>query len=77
MKRITTRKGKLYADAYNMMLLTLPGSVITFQGEEIAMEDIELTFEETRDQRGQAFGHVSFPILYIIITLQGCYLVNS
>ena len=32
--------------------------VITFQGEEIAMEDIPLTFDEKRDERGKAFGKV-------------------
>ena len=32
--------------------------VIAFQGEEIAMEDIRLTFDETRDERGKAFGRV-------------------
>ena len=58
MTRITTRKGKQYADAFNMMLLTLPGSVVTYQGEELAMEDIQLTFDETRDERGKAFGKV-------------------
>ena len=57
-KRITSRIGHQYTNAYNMMLLTLPGSVITYQGEELALEDIDPTFEETFDFMGIQAGQV-------------------
>ena len=41
------------------MLLTLPGTPTTYQGEEIAMTDVELTFEESTDPWGLNFGPVS------------------
>ncbi|NXX28945.1 SLC31 protein, partial [Nicator chloris] len=38
--RISTRVGKEYIKVMNMLLLTLPGTPVTYYGEEIGMEDI-------------------------------------
>ncbi|XP_039914726.1 neutral and basic amino acid transport protein rBAT isoform X2 [Hirundo rustica] len=38
--RISTRIGKEYINAMNMLLLTLPGTPVTYYGEEIGMENI-------------------------------------
>ena len=41
------------------MLLLLPGTPTTYQGEEIAQLDIEpLSFEETQDPAGKRLGEV-------------------
>ena len=58
-RRITTRKGEIFAQALNTMLLLLPGTPTTYQGEEIAQLDIEpLSFEETQDPAGKRLGEV-------------------
>ncbi|XP_010221013.1 PREDICTED: neutral and basic amino acid transport protein rBAT [Tinamus guttatus] len=47
--RISSRIGKEYVNVINMLLLTLPGTSITYYGEEIGMENIaseEETFPE-------------------------------
>ncbi|XP_036606217.1 neutral and basic amino acid transport protein rBAT [Trichosurus vulpecula] len=38
--RLTSRFGKDYVNVMNMLILTLPGTPITYYGEEIGMEDI-------------------------------------
>ncbi|XP_025902060.1 neutral and basic amino acid transport protein rBAT [Nothoprocta perdicaria] len=38
--RISSRIGKEYVNVFNMLLLTLPGTPITYYGEEIGMENI-------------------------------------
>ncbi|NXO80683.1 SLC31 protein, partial [Sitta europaea] len=38
--RISTRLGKEYINVMNMLLLTLPGTPVTYYGEEIGMENI-------------------------------------
>ncbi|NXN87517.1 SLC31 protein, partial [Bombycilla garrulus] len=38
--RLSTRVGKEYINVMNMLLLTLPGTPVTYYGEEIGMEDI-------------------------------------
>ncbi|NWR16156.1 SLC31 protein, partial [Emberiza fucata] len=38
--RISTRIGKEYINVMNMLLLTLPGTPVTYYGEEIGMENI-------------------------------------
>ncbi|XP_036922405.1 neutral and basic amino acid transport protein rBAT [Sturnira hondurensis] len=41
--RLTSRLGKEYVNAMNMLVLTLPGTPITYYGEEIGMGDILAT----------------------------------
>jgi len=42
----------------NMLLLTLPGTPTTYYGEEIGMEDVFYTYNETKDPSGCNFGQV-------------------
>ncbi|XP_075002991.1 amino acid transporter heavy chain SLC3A1 [Calonectris borealis] len=47
--RISSRIGKEYVNVMNMLLLTLPGTPVTYYGEEIGMENIaseDVTFPE-------------------------------
>ena len=57
--RMTSRKGSVYADALNVMLLTLPGTPTTYYGEEIALNQIQVSYEDTQDPWGKYFGPVS------------------
>jgi neutral and basic amino acid transporter 1 len=41
--RLTSRFGKHYVNAMNMLLFTLPGTPITYYGEEIGMGNILAT----------------------------------
>uniref|UniRef100_G3TK38 Amino acid transporter heavy chain SLC3A1 n=1 Tax=Loxodonta africana TaxID=9785 RepID=G3TK38_LOXAF len=41
--RLTSRLGKEYVNVMNMLILTLPGTPITYYGEEIGMENILAT----------------------------------
>ncbi|XP_061399012.1 maltase A3 [Musca vetustissima] len=47
--RVGTRFGADRIDMFNMMLLTLPGCSITYNGEEIGMTDVWISWEETVD----------------------------
>ena len=50
--------GAEYAGALNMIVLLLPGTVTTYYGEEIAMEPIQVSYEDTQDPVGKYFGSV-------------------
>lgn len=41
--RLTSRLGDEYINSMNMLLFTLPGTPITYYGEEIGMRDISVT----------------------------------
>ncbi|CAO1421776.1 unnamed protein product [Diamesa tonsa] len=47
--RLASRLGVERGDLLNIMLQTLPGIAITYQGEELVMTDVHLTWEETVD----------------------------
>lgn len=47
--RIGSRLGTDRIDSINMMLLTLPGISVTYQGEELGMEDVWISWEDTVD----------------------------
>ncbi|XP_023158570.1 maltase A3-like [Ceratitis capitata] len=48
-KRVGTRFGTERIDLFNILLLTLPGCSITYNGEEIGMTDVWISWEETVD----------------------------
>lgn len=48
-KRVASRLGVTRGDLINIMLQTLPGVAITYQGEELVMENVKLTWNETQD----------------------------
>lgn len=51
--RIGTSVGQTYVRAINMMLLTLPGTPTTYYGEEIGMENINVTQDQIQDPAGK------------------------
>ncbi|KAJ8298000.1 hypothetical protein KUTeg_024531 [Tegillarca granosa] len=50
--RISDRLGMDMVNAFNMLLLTLPGTPTTYYGEEIGMEDTEYSYKELKDPYG-------------------------
>ncbi|KAF4519056.1 hypothetical protein B566_EDAN001643 [Ephemera danica] len=55
-KRIATRISPDLVDGLNMVSLLLPGVAVTYYGEEIGMEDVKLTWEQTVDPAGRNAG---------------------
>lgn len=47
--RVATRLGKENIDAFNMLIAILPGVMVTYNGEEIGMENGEVTCEQGKD----------------------------
>ncbi|KAG5671325.1 hypothetical protein PVAND_001528 [Polypedilum vanderplanki] len=47
--RLASRLGEKRGDLLNFLLQTLPGAAITYQGEELVMSDVYLTWNETVD----------------------------
>ena len=73
-RRITTRKGALYAAALNTVLLLLPGTPTTYMGEEIGQLDgPRLSAEETQDPWGARLGEVSLLKLAVLNNTEKCY----
>ncbi|CAL1544181.1 unnamed protein product [Lymnaea stagnalis] len=48
-KRVANKYGRHTVNAFNMLLMTLKGTPTTYYGEELGMEDIEVTYKETQD----------------------------
>ncbi|XP_065314832.1 alpha-glucosidase-like [Gordionus sp. m RMFG-2023] len=61
--RISTRVGEQYIDAIHSLMLLLPGTPQFYYGDEIGMENINVTFEETQDPWGKNLGPVRY-VLY-------------
>ncbi|MEQ2222195.1 hypothetical protein ILYODFUR_023534 [Ilyodon furcidens] len=51
--RIGSSAGRIYVRAINLMLLTLPGTPTTYYGEEIGMENINVTQSQIQDPAGK------------------------
>lgn len=47
--RVATRFGNNKVDGFNMLISLLPGIAVTYNGEEIGMEDGSVTWEEGKD----------------------------
>ncbi|XP_051858904.1 maltase 2 isoform X1 [Drosophila albomicans] len=59
--RVATRFGADSVDAMNMLLMTLPGVAVTYNGEELGMEDNkEISWEETVDPPARNAGELDF-----------------
>ncbi|XP_076066766.1 maltase A3-like isoform X2 [Oratosquilla oratoria] len=54
--RVASRLGADLVDALNMLTLLLPGTPITYYGEEIGMQDADISWEDTKDPWGCNFG---------------------
>lgn len=51
--RIASSAGQTYTRVINMLLLTLPGTATTYYGEEIGMENINITDSQIQDPAGK------------------------
>ncbi|KAM6956461.1 amino acid transporter heavy chain SLC3A1 [Aplochiton taeniatus] len=51
--RIASSSGRSYAAVINMLLLTLPGTPTTYYGEELGMENINITHSQIQDPAGK------------------------
>ncbi|XP_078413315.1 amino acid transporter heavy chain SLC3A1 [Cetorhinus maximus] len=51
--RIASRVGAMYTNVINMLLLTLPGTPTTYYGEELGMENINVSETEIQDPFGK------------------------
>lgn len=58
--RVGTRFGSDRIDAMNMIILSLPGATVTYQGEEIGMTDVYISWEETQDPAACNAGEEKF-----------------
>lgn len=54
--RIASKMGLEFVNALNTLLLLLPGTPTTYYGEEIGLEDIELSYDDTQDPFGRFYG---------------------
>ncbi|XP_042865643.1 maltase A1-like [Penaeus japonicus] len=54
--RVGSRFGVDLIDALNMLILLLPGTPVTYYGEEIGMVNTPVSWEETQDPQGQHYG---------------------
>jgi alpha-glucosidase len=50
--RVAARFGDYVIDPLNMIIHLLPGSSVTYYGEEIGMQDTEISWEDTVDPAG-------------------------
>ncbi|XP_061395956.1 maltase A1 [Musca vetustissima] len=48
-KRVASRLGVNRADLFNILLQTLPGNAVTYNGEELAMTDVYISWEDSVD----------------------------
>lgn len=60
--------GSKYANAINTLLLTLPGTATLYQGDELGMLDVPVTYEQCQDPYGKRFG----PDVYAQYTRDPC-----
>ncbi|XP_064535198.1 maltase 2 isoform X2 [Drosophila montana] len=59
--RVATRFGPTSVDAMNMLLLTLPGVAVTYNGEELGMQDYrEISWEDTVDPPARNAGKLDY-----------------
>ncbi|XP_064608495.1 maltase 2-like [Liolophura sinensis] len=54
--RIASKMGLEFVNALNTLLLLLPGTPTTYYGEEIGLENIELSYDDTQDPFGRFYG---------------------
>mgnify|MGYP003623941527 CR=1 FL=1 len=50
--RVATKFGSKLVDAINMITILLPGTPVTYYGEEIGMENTEISYNNTKDPYG-------------------------
>lgn len=67
--RVATRLGEGRTDLINILLQTLPGIAVTYQGEELGLRNTHLTWEETVDPSAC---NTNDPINYEASSRDGC-----
>jgi alpha-glucosidase len=60
--RVATRFGNELVDAINMITLLLPGTAITYNGEEVGMEDTDVSWKQTKDTAGINAGPAKYKL---------------
>lgn len=61
-KRVATRFGQDMVDPINMLVMLLPGTAITYYGEEIGMADGIIRWDQTMDPFGKAGGMAKYEV---------------
>jgi len=61
--RVASRVGVNFVNAMNTLAMTLPGTAITYYGEEIGMNSLDLTFAQTKDKWGKNFGAADYKLV--------------
>ncbi|XP_067013714.2 maltase A1 [Anabrus simplex] len=61
-KRVASRFGKDLVDAVNMLVMMLPGTAVTYNGEEIGMEDTFISWEQTKDPQALNAGEERYEL---------------
>ena len=56
--------GEAYSEVTLVLTLLLPGTAITYYGQELGMHNVKLTYEQTVDPKGRNAGRVR--VAYII-----------
>lgn len=56
--RVATSQSRTLVNALNALLLLLPGTPVTYYGEEIGMTDVDVSFDQTQDAAGKRAGPV-------------------
>ncbi|XP_050545176.1 maltase 2-like [Daktulosphaira vitifoliae] len=59
-KRVASRLSQDMVDPMNMLNMMLPGTAVTYNGEEIGMSDAYLRFDQTVDPWAKAFGPLNY-----------------
>lgn len=56
---MTRRKKDFYQSLMNILVMLLPGGVVSYYGDEIGLEEIQLNYKDVQDPLGRHVGPVS------------------
>ena len=57
--RVASNVGLKYVDVMTLLLLLLPGTPTVYQGDEIAMTNVDVPWEQAQDPKALYFGKVN------------------
>ena len=64
--RVATRMGSLdWVNALNMLVNTLPGTAVTYYGEELGMHDVKVAFKDSQDPVAKIAGEVRGRVFFL------------
>lgn len=55
-KRVTRRKKDFYQSLMNILVMLLPGGVVSYYGDEIGLQEIQLNYKDVQDPLGRHVG---------------------